>query len=68
MKGKKSKFWSTELVSCFGFPKHYLDAGDMTRTKKLKLLGKAWCIHTLSALLRFLIIFFLREHNNNNYS
>ena len=61
MNGKPSKFWSTELTSCFGYPKHYLNAMDLKRRDKFKLLAKAWCVHRVSNILRFLTLFYLRE-------
>jgi site-specific DNA-cytosine methylase len=51
MDGKKDGLWVTELEEIFGFPMHYTDA-NLQKTRRLQLIGKAWSVQTLTAILR----------------
>ncbi|KAL7287500.1 hypothetical protein TKK_0018334 [Trichogramma kaykai] len=51
MDGKKDSLWVTELEEIFGFPIHYTDA-NLQKTRRLQLLGKAWSVQTLFAILQ----------------
>ncbi|KAJ8667726.1 hypothetical protein QAD02_009389 [Eretmocerus hayati] len=51
MNGKKDGLWVTELEEIFGFPAHYTDA-NLQKTRRLQLIGKAWSVQTLTAILR----------------
>ncbi|XP_058794757.1 DNA (cytosine-5)-methyltransferase 3B-like isoform X2 [Phymastichus coffea] len=56
MNGKKDMLWVTELEEIFGFPIHYTDA-NLQKTRRLQLIGKAWSVQTLVAILRPLFYF-----------
>lgn len=60
MNGKRDMLWVTELEAIFGLPLHYTDA-NIARTKRLKLIGKAWSVQTLTAVLQPLKFFFLTK-------
>ncbi|XP_008204446.1 DNA (cytosine-5)-methyltransferase 3B isoform X1 [Nasonia vitripennis] len=56
MDGKKDMLWVTELEKIFGFPMHYTDT-NLQKTRRLQLIGKAWSVQTLTAILRPVFLF-----------
>ncbi|XP_011315396.1 DNA (cytosine-5)-methyltransferase 3A [Fopius arisanus] len=44
--------WTTELEEIFGFPRHYTDIKNLSATKRQKLIGQAWCVRTITEILR----------------
>uniref|UniRef100_A0A3Q2ZT28 DNA (cytosine-5-)-methyltransferase n=2 Tax=Kryptolebias marmoratus TaxID=37003 RepID=A0A3Q2ZT28_KRYMA len=51
MNGEEDNLWSTEMEQIFGFPKHYTDVNNMSRTHRAKLLGKSWSVPVIRHLL-----------------
>eukprot|EP00057_Strongylocentrotus_purpuratus_P032374 XP_787412.3 PREDICTED: DNA (cytosine-5)-methyltransferase 3A [Strongylocentrotus purpuratus] len=51
MNGREDGLWSTELERLFGFPDHYTDVGNLSRTARQKLLGKAWSVPVIRHLM-----------------
>jgi len=47
-----------ELETIFGLPVNYTDAGNMSITKRLHLLGKAWSVHVVKHILQSLKLYF----------
>ena len=58
MDGNADTLWMTELETIFGFPFHYTDAGNVSLTKRQRLLGKAWSVHVVKHILQSLKIYF----------
>ncbi|XP_006824674.1 DNA (cytosine-5)-methyltransferase 3C-like, partial [Saccoglossus kowalevskii] len=48
---KSDALWCTEMERLFGFPEHYTDVGNMSRTARQKLLGQAWSVPVARHLL-----------------
>ena len=44
--------------SAFGFPDHYTDVGNLSRSRRQKLLGKSWSIPVVKHLLTPLRTYF----------
>ena len=61
MDGNADTLWMTELETIFGFPFHYTDAGNVSLTKRQRLLGKAWSVHVVKHILQSLKIYFQCE-------
>ncbi|XP_071492527.1 DNA (cytosine-5)-methyltransferase 3A-like [Diadema antillarum] len=62
MNGKEDGLWATELERLFGFPDHYTDIGNLSRTNRQKLLGKAWCVPVIKHLMAPLKDYFSCRH------
>ncbi|XP_015127121.2 DNA (cytosine-5)-methyltransferase 3B [Diachasma alloeum] len=57
--------WTTELEEIFGFPRHYTDVKNLSATKRQKLIGQAWCVRTISEILRPLKHYFVFDEDGN---
>nr|DBA25622.1 TPA: hypothetical protein GDO54_009990 [Pyxicephalus adspersus] len=44
MSQKEDVLWFTELERVFGFPPHYTDIAMMSRSSRMKLLGRSWSV------------------------
>jgi hypothetical protein len=40
--------WLQEIEKVFGFPQHYTDVGNISRTDRQKLLGHAWSVPVIA--------------------
>lgn len=36
--------WLPEIEEVFGFPRHYTDVGNLSRSDRQKLLGHTWSV------------------------
>ena len=52
MNGNADTLWMTELETIFGFPIHYTDFGNMSISRRQKVLGKAWSVHVVKHILQ----------------
>ncbi|CAH2245411.1 DNA (cytosine-5)-methyltransferase 3A isoform X1 [Pelobates cultripes] len=50
MKEKEDVLWCTEMERVFGFPVHYTDVSNTTRTARQKLLGRSWSVPVIRHL------------------
>ncbi|KAM8953322.1 DNA (cytosine-5)-methyltransferase 3A [Pelodytes ibericus] len=51
MNEKEDVLWCTEMERIFGFPVHYTDVSNMTRSARQKLLGRSWSVPVIRHLL-----------------
>ncbi|XP_046683497.1 DNA (cytosine-5)-methyltransferase 3C-like [Homalodisca vitripennis] len=58
MKGQDSTLTVNEIEKMFGFPEHYTDVMNFNANIRQKLLGKAWSVEVVSALLEPLTQYF----------
>ncbi|XP_071804547.1 DNA (cytosine-5)-methyltransferase 3A-like isoform X2 [Asterias amurensis] len=61
MNGQEDTLWSTEMERIFGFPEHYTDIGNMSRTSRHRLIGQAWSVPVIKHLLAPLKEYFTCE-------
>ena len=47
--GERKGIWMTELEKVLGLKPHYTDV-NLEKTRRLKLLSKAWCVRTIKAI------------------
>ncbi|KAJ8683874.1 hypothetical protein QAD02_019666 [Eretmocerus hayati] len=59
MDGEPDRLWITEVEKIFSLPKHYTDV-DLPKTRRLQLIGKAWSVQTVTAILR--PVHYIRGH------
>uniref|UniRef100_A0A8C5M9I2 DNM3B n=1 Tax=Leptobrachium leishanense TaxID=445787 RepID=A0A8C5M9I2_9ANUR len=50
MNEKEDVLWCTEMERVFGFPVHYTDVSNMTRSARQKLLGRSWSVPVIRHL------------------
>jgi hypothetical protein len=58
MNGSGDTLWIAELETIFGLPVHYTDTGNISNTKRQKLLGKAWSVYVVKHILQSLKLYF----------
>ncbi|KAH3832261.1 DNA (cytosine-5)-methyltransferase 3C-like [Dreissena polymorpha] len=51
MNGEPDQIWVQELERLFGFPTHYTDVGELTLSRRRRVLGKAWSVPVIKHLL-----------------
>nr|ALA15698.1 DNA cytosine-5--methyltransferase 3 [Nilaparvata lugens] len=60
MNGQPDRMWMTELEALFGFPRSYTDVG-LNDQQRQALLGRAWCVHVIEAILKPLVPLFQKN-------
>uniref|UniRef100_A0A3B4BNA9 DNA (cytosine-5-)-methyltransferase n=1 Tax=Periophthalmus magnuspinnatus TaxID=409849 RepID=A0A3B4BNA9_9GOBI len=50
MNEKEDILWCTEMERIFGFPVHYTDVSNMTRSSRQRLLGRSWSVPVIRHL------------------
>jgi hypothetical protein len=50
--GVPTKLTINDFEVLLGFPKSYTDEGSIPINRRMKLLGKAWCVPVVAELLR----------------
>lgn len=58
MNGKEDNIWITELERVFGFPPHYTDIGNLSTTRRQRLIGKSWSVPVVQYILSPLTQYF----------
>ena len=48
--GNKDVLWVQEIEELFGFPRHFTDVGNMSRSDRQKLLGHAWSVPVIASI------------------
>nr|AFR91944.1 DNA cytosine-5-methyltransferase 3 [Patiria pectinifera] len=61
MNGQEDALWCTEMERIFGFPEHYTDIANMSRSSRHKLIGQAWSVPVIKHLLAPLKEYFACE-------
>ncbi|XP_022092554.1 DNA (cytosine-5)-methyltransferase 3A-like isoform X2 [Acanthaster planci] len=61
MNGQEDALWCTEMERIFGFPDHYTDIANMSRTSRHRLMGQAWSVPVIKHLLAPLKEYFTCE-------